>query len=335
MFAWPAFAWPAGAALSEVLLNVVLLSLWGVLPILLVTYGRQSVLVRAGRAEFALRKSEAAELARVLPLYRQVLDRLEAIDARDRTQRTMWQAIFAPQSGGEHADTDEREDLDAHAGLLRATIVRLRRLPLRRLNARIRADGLHFALGRAAAVYVAAFALFVLAFRLSGQAASAQEPVAAGGSLLVWYPFDPSLFQANAVGACFAAVSAPAFYLLRRAGLRRAYELEFCAAKDLAAAGASPTPALPDDLADDAAGCEEAAAPDTRERWFEILGVAQSASVEQVSRAYKSLMKQNHPDRVHGMSPAIRKIAEAETQRINVAYRQALSCLDQAPAFAE
>ena len=41
------------------------------------------------------------------------------------------------------------------------------------------------------------------------------------------------------------------------------------------------------------------------------------------------LIKQNHPDRVHGMSPAFRELAEAETKRINVAYQEALACAPQ------
>jgi len=44
-----------------------------------------------------------------------------------------------------------------------------------------------------------------------------------------------------------------------------------------------------------------------------------------VKRAYKSLIKQNHPDRVQGMAQAFKNLAETETKKINAAYRQALS----------
>jgi DnaJ-domain-containing protein 1 len=46
--------------------------------------------------------------------------------------------------------------------------------------------------------------------------------------------------------------------------------------------------------------------------------------MEEVKEAYKALIKQNHPDRVHGMSAAFKTLAESETKRINAAYRQAL-----------
>jgi DnaJ-class molecular chaperone len=63
--------------------------------------------------------------------------------------------------------------------------------------------------------------------------------------------------------------------------------------------------------------------------WFDVLGLSSSATIDDVKRAYKVLMKQNHPDRVFDMSPAFRKLAEAETKKINVAYAQALECLRQ------
>jgi DnaJ-domain-containing protein 1 len=46
--------------------------------------------------------------------------------------------------------------------------------------------------------------------------------------------------------------------------------------------------------------------------------------MEEVKEAYTALIKQNHPDRVHGMSAAFKTLAESETKRINAAYRQAL-----------
>ena len=60
---------------------------------------------------------------------------------------------------------------------------------------------------------------------------------------------------------------------------------------------------------------------------FEILDVAPSASLDEVKEVYKSKIKQNHPDRVHGMSPAFRRLAETETKRLNAAYAEALATL--------
>ena len=45
---------------------------------------------------------------------------------------------------------------------------------------------------------------------------------------------------------------------------------------------------------------------------------------EGIKDAYKALIKQSHPDRVQGMSPIFRKLAEAETKKLNAAYRHAL-----------
>ena len=60
-----------------------------------------------------------------------------------------------------------------------------------------------------------------------------------------------------------------------------------------------------------------------------MLGLSSAATIEDVRDAYKTLIKQNHPDRVHGMAPVFRALAEAETKKINAAYRQALACLPQ------
>ena len=58
--------------------------------------------------------------------------------------------------------------------------------------------------------------------------------------------------------------------------------------------------------------------------WFDVLGVSPSATLEDVKQVYKVLVKQNHPDRVHSMSPAFRELAESETKKLNAAYAEAL-----------
>ena len=70
-----------------------------------------------------------------------------------------------------------------------------------------------------------------------------------------------------------------------------------------------------------------AATGDTQneEDWIRILGVSETATIQEVKEAYKTLIKQNHPDRVQGMSQAFKRLAEVETKKINAAYRQALS----------
>lgn len=312
---------------SPALLNVALLMLSGALPTLLLAFARQFLLARRTHPEFSLRKSEAAELDRAIILYRRARSRLDQLHDRSQKSKAVWHAIFAPPTPIDPDERDEREDLQAHSRHLCATIIRLRRLPLQRLRAWIRTLSLRSALGRAVAVQLAIFALLAASLHVSGQAASAQAGTLALGHSPVWYPFGQSLFQANASAACLAFVLLPGFYLFRSVRLRRQFSLEFCVLKELAA--------MPPDQRVDPAAAEigmwqeaQPLADDPGESWFAILGVAPSASVDEVRDAYKALMKQNHPDRVQNLSPAIRRFAEAETKRINAAYEQALVCLN-------
>lgn len=310
----------AGGDFSPVLVNLALLASWPVMPVSLVAYVRQSLAARRMRAEFSLHKSEAAELDRALLLHETVCRRLKEIDDRSRQPSGLLGAVFATRPDADEQAADERDDLEAHARHLRATIVRLRGLPLRRLQAWIRAASLRFTLGRALAVHIGVFALLIVALHLFGEPASAREFfTAAAGNVLVWYPFDATLFQANAAGACFAALLAPAFYLTRRKRLRREFGLEFCVLKQLAATEPGRRIGRPERSPD--------AEPTAGECWFATLGVSEAATIEEVREAYKALIKQNHPDRVHDMSPAIKKSAEAETKRLNAAYQEALDRL--------
>jgi hypothetical protein len=320
----------ADAAFSSALINAALLASWDVLPALLLAYAFQSLLARRIRPEFSLRKSETAELDRALLVYRGVCSRLKAIDERAQQPNRFWCGFFALQPEADRQDADEREDLEAHAHHLRAMIVQLRRLPLERLRGFVRIMSLRFALGRAAAVQVAAFAFFFLVFRLSEHPASARELTAGAQNALValvWFPLDQSLFQANAVSACLAALALPLLYFLRWTTFRRELGLEFCVLKELAAA--TPDQEIDEMDADPYRGASAGLERPQHgaDEWFTILGVSSSATVEQVRAAYKALIKQSHPDLVQGLSPAIRRFAEAETKKINAAYREAVAAL--------
>jgi hypothetical protein len=322
----------SGEELSAALVNAVLLALWVALPALILGYVRQVLAARKIRPQFALRKSEVSELDRAVALYDQVCHRLETIEQQLETPTRFW--LF--DRSGDARNAEERDDLQAHAQHLRGTIARLKRRPLQRLRAWVHVASARSALAGAIAAYGAALGLAVAASQAPGQAAWADELNAGTRHALAWYPLDARLFYANAVAAGFAIVAAALFYLLRRARLRRDYELEICAFRDLAYSDpgrpAEPPPA--DQAASDASQQTEANENNANDAWFAVLGLSPAATIEDVKDAYKTLIKQNHPDRVHDMAPVFRALAEAETKKINAAYRQALLCIPQAESYA-
>jgi hypothetical protein len=322
----------SGGELSALLVNAVLLALWAALPGLILGYVRQMLAARKIRPEFALRKSEISELDRAVALYDQVCRRLETIEQQTETPARFWHAWF--DRTDDAPDAEECDDLRAHAQHLRGTIARLKRRPLQRLHAWVHATSAQSALAGAIAAYGAALALVIASViagsQVASQAAWADELNAGARHALAWYPLDARLFYANAVAAGFAAAAAALFYLLRRARLRRDYELEICAFEDLAYSDPlRPVEPPEDQAAFDPPQWTEANENNADDTWFAVLGLSPDATIEDVRNAYKALIKQNHPDRVHGMAPAFRALAEAETKRINAAYRKALACLPQ------
>jgi hypothetical protein len=314
-----------GGELAAALVNAVLLALWAALPGLILGYIRQVRTARRMRPDFALRKSEVAELDRAVQLYDQVCCRLEAIE--QQTETRFWHALFDRMDDIRQADAEERDDLQAHAQHLRETIARLKRRPLQRLRAWVHVASARWALAGAIAAYGAALALLIAASQAPGQAAWAGELHAGGAAhALAWYPLDARLFCANALAAGCAIATAAVFYLLGRARLRRDYEFELCAFQDLAESDPRrPVEPPPEDQpASDPSQQTEANENNAGDNWFAVLGLSSAATIAEVRQAYKTLIKQNHPDRVHDMAPVFRALAEAETKKINAAYRQAL-----------
>lgn len=321
-----------GEQLAVAFINAVLLSLWAALPLLVIGYIRQVMASRAMVAEFSLRKSEVVELERALTLYEGVCRRLHELEPQPEVPVGFWGTLFARPVERAAAQIEELEDLRAHAQHLRDTIIQLKRRPLQRLRSWVHAVSMRCALGRAVAVHVVGFALLVAAFHMPGQVAFADELQSDSGNVLVWYPLDERLFYANAVAAGFATIAASIFYVLRRVGLRHQYGLEFCVFTDLAES--DPVRGLElahMDQSQAQAGLEyesaakQIAADGGSVDWVSVLGVSTAPTLDEVKEAYKALIKQNHPDRVHGMAPAFKELAEAQTKRINAAYQQALS----------
>jgi uncharacterized membrane protein YecN with MAPEG domain len=325
-----------GGDLSAAVVNAFLLALWVVLPALVLSYLRQSVLTRRLRPDFTLRKSETGELNRALSLYGDVRARLEQIhDIPELSKSSWWSAVSPPSDAPD--SNDEFEDLKAYAQHLRAMISRLRNQPLLRLRSWVHSKATQFALGHAVAVYAVSFVLLLLlAFHIADQPVWAEDLNSHASDVLVWYPFDPRLFYANAIATGFTVIAMPILYWVRRFDLGRDHSVEFCLFKDMAKLGpwetiyeeeiASEEAEAPEE---DASSKQPADQPDnvilTTDNWITILGVSGTATIEEVKEAYKALIKQNHPDRVQGMSAAFKELAEAETKKINAAYREALN----------
>ncbi len=58
--------------------------------------------------------------------------------------------------------------------------------------------------------------------------------------------------------------------------------------------------------------------------WFEVLGVAPTASTDEIKAAYRERARQYHPDRIEGLGFEFRQIAEQKMKQLNAAYNFAL-----------
>lgn len=53
---------------------------------------------------------------------------------------------------------------------------------------------------------------------------------------------------------------------------------------------------------------------------FKVLGIDNNSTIEQIKEAYKTKMKEYHPDRVSGLGEELQNLARTKTQQINEAY---------------
>ncbi len=58
--------------------------------------------------------------------------------------------------------------------------------------------------------------------------------------------------------------------------------------------------------------------------WDMVLNVAPEASVDDIRKAYKSLMSQYHPDKVASLGDELKALAEQKSKEITRAYREAM-----------
>jgi hypothetical protein len=57
--------------------------------------------------------------------------------------------------------------------------------------------------------------------------------------------------------------------------------------------------------------------------WWEVLGVSQDASLEEINEHYRQTMRMYHPDKVAGTAPEIIALAERRTKELNAAFSEA------------
>ena len=152
--------------------------------------------------------------------------------------------------------------------------------------------------------------------------------------LLLWQSVDFHLLVGNLLAASLVLATMPMLYGIRRVSLRRDHGLqlrdfsEFADVDpDLLISQLRANEPRMDAEEQTEQSHETSLVPAEQAAWFDILGVSQSASLEQIKQAYRVLVKQNHPDRVHGMSQQFHELAERETRKLNSAYEEAIASL--------
>jgi hypothetical protein len=327
-----------GEAMSFALSDAALLALSAALPTLLILYLRCSLEARKLRPDLSLGKLETIELQRAVLLYEKALRRREEIDRQRAPLGPGWRTWLRSRAEFRKKFGAELEELDRYARDLRATIMRLRGRPIQRFKSWIHVVSSQSALGRSLCCYGVILALMIAVAYCPEPLLWARAANASFDVFAPWPVFDGRLLVANAMAAGFVAIVMPPLYLARRVRLYRWNRQQIQNLQKFAAAD-------PEQSASRRQGGEEAAEAATREAegeappvaperpgdsaWFDVLGVSSTATINDVKQAYKALVKQNHPDRVHDMSPVFRELAEAQTKRINIAYAEALMYLRQ------
>jgi hypothetical protein len=276
---------------------------------------------------FQLRSLESVELDRSMLLYKKVHDRrselhklAEEVDgdllARYRRRKIIRQKY-----------AEELEDIDAYGNHLRSTIVRLRRKPIQRLRSWLHICSAQQAFGRSLTAYAVISCLGLIELNCLQQLLLVDESEISFALFSRWEEIRAPMLYANWLAAGLMLATLPAVYLYRRVEFSREYRMQLRLCRQFAAADpdrlvqelysedASDTPLQPSDRI-------------TLERTcFDVLGLSPMATIEEVKEAYRERVKQNHPDRVQGMSTAFTALAETETKKLNAAYQDALLAL--------
>lgn len=60
--------------------------------------------------------------------------------------------------------------------------------------------------------------------------------------------------------------------------------------------------------------------PSDETTWFQVLGIAPTATVDEIKSAYRAKVRQYHPDRVADLGVELRNIADKKMKELNAAY---------------
>ncbi|HEY7247376.1 MAG TPA: J domain-containing protein [Xanthobacteraceae bacterium] len=276
---------------------------------------------------FQLRSLESVELDRSLLLYKKVHDRrAEILKLAEEGQGDLL-TRFRQRTRVRQKFADELDDIEAYGRHLRATIVRLRGKPIQRLRGWLHVCSAQLAFGRSLMAYVVISSVGLVELYGLQQLLLVDETETSFALSSHWEQLHGPMFYANWLAAGFMLATWPAVYFYRRAELNRRYRIQLRLCKRFASADPDK---LIQELRTESAREEqlEACEQDTTAgSCFDVLGLAPTATIEEVKEAYRERVKQSHPDRVQGMSNAFTALAEAETKKLNVAYQEALMAL--------
>jgi hypothetical protein len=301
-----------------------LVALLATLPALFVCYIHYRLAAKQLRPDLSLRTLEAIEVRRSVMLYEMVCRRVKEGCGEHRQGGSNW---WRPAGRGAFGQQfrEELEDLEAYARDLRSTIIRLRGRPIKRYNFWVHVLSAQFAFGRSLGCYSLILAVLITLFCYFEPILWAPGIEADFKALVLWHAVKGRLLFANWIAVDFVAVAMPVFYWVRRTKLNREHRPAIRSLKAFAATD-------PDRLINEGQSNEKTreepreTPPEVPEesRWFAVLGVLPSATIEEVKQTYKMLVKRNHPDRVHDMSRSFVTLAESETKKLNAAYAEAL-----------
>ena len=322
-----------GAAVSELFsgrpVDAILFASWVILPSICIGCMRQIIASQRISSDFSLRRLESIELNRATLLYERVCNNLKEIDRRGAECKGSFRSRYRHRAKIRQQYGKELEDLTAYAHHLRAMIIRIRCRPLQRFRSWAHTLSARFAFGFALVLYVVILALLLAPVYLLDQRLWAEELTIKLETLLIWKSLREPLFYANAIASGLVGIMTPVLYFVRRAGLCIEGRAQIRWLKEFART--DPDRLIyrqQDSKADQNPPQEPLPKESSADRtWFSVLEVSPAATVDEIKEAYKAKIKQNHPDRVHGMAPLFRDLAEIETKKLNTAYEEGLISL--------